>query len=601
MRAIPFLTTVLLATASALCVTLSATRASAQTTAAGFNLDQFSPSERGSEWFAEDSLDLRGDPGAAIGIVGELGIRPLVIYNPDGSTQSVPVHQQLVLHPGASVTLFERLRLGLDVPVAVYQAGTSGTIDGVSYPAVTSGGVGDLRIGADVRLFGVYGDPFTLAAGAQIFIPSGNSSEYLGDNSFHAVLPRALVAGQIGWFEYAAHLGFHYRGLDTTIAGASVGSDVLFGASAGVRALDGKLVAGPELYGSTGVTGSVFATQTTPVELLLGGHYLIGSSVRVGAGIAPGLTRAYGEPSVRYLASVEWVSSPAAPPPPDRDHDGILDADDACPDVPGVKTDDPKTNGCPPDRDHDGIVDTDDACPDVPGVKTDDPKTNGCPPDRDHDGIPDADDACPDVPGVKTDDPKTNGCPPDRDHDGIVDTDDACPDVPGVKTSDPKTNGCPPDPDRDKDGIPNEEDACPDAAGPRNKDPKKNGCPAAAVVGKQIVIVDQVKFATGSAAILPVSNGILNAVLDVLKQHPEIKHLRVEGHTDNVGGAAMNKNLSSRRAASVATWLVQHGVDPGRMSSEGFGMERPIDTNETPQGRQNNRRVEFHIDDEPAK
>ncbi|HEX3344754.1 MAG TPA: porin, partial [Polyangiaceae bacterium] len=381
MRAILLPTLALVATA----VVLEAAPANAQATATGFALDQFSPSERGSEWFALDSLDLRGDPAAAVGLVGELGLRPLVIYNPDGSTQSIPVHQQLVLHPGASVTLFDRLRLGLDVPVAVYQGGTSGTIDGVSYPAVTSGGVGDLRIGADVRLFGVYGDPFTVAAGAQVFIPSGNSSEYLGDNSFHAVLPRVLVAGQVGWFAYAAQLGFHYRGLDTTIAGASVGSNVLFGASGGVRALDGKLLVGPELYGSTGVTSTVFSTKTTPVELLLGGHYLIGSSVRVGAGIAPGLTRAYGEPSVRYLASVEWVSSHA--PPPDRDHDGIVDDEDACPDVPGVRTDDPKTNGCPPDRDRDGVLDADDACPDVPGVKTDDPKTNGCPPDRDHDGV----------------------------------------------------------------------------------------------------------------------------------------------------------------------------------------------------------------------
>jgi outer membrane protein OmpA-like peptidoglycan-associated protein len=547
MRVIHVLPGALLLAASA----LSVAGASAQTTATGFSLDRFNPSERGSEWFVEDSLDLRGDPAAAVGIVGELGIRPLVIYNPDGSTQAIPVHQQLVLHPGASVTLFDRLRLGLDVPVAAYQGGTSGTVDGVSYPAVTSGGVGDLRIGADVRLFGVHGDPFTLAAGAQLFIPSGNSTEYLGDNSFHAVLPRVLVAGQIDWFSYAAHLGFHYRGLDTTVAGASVGSEVLFGVSGGVRALDGKLLVGPELYGATGVTGSVFAGPSTPVELLLGGHYLIGSSVRVGLGIAPGLTRAYGEPSVRYLASVEWVSSHEAPPPPPE----------------------PVAPPAPPPP----------------------------PPDRDGDGILDADDACPDVPGVKTEDPKTNGCPPDRDHDGILDADDACPDVPGVKTEDPKTNGCPPDPDRDKDGIPNEEDACPDAAGPRNKDPKKNGCPAAAVVGKQIVILDQVKFATGSAAILPVSNGILNAVLDVLKQHPEIKHLRVEGHTDNVGAAAMNKSLSSRRAASVATWLIQHGLDPGRLSSEGFGMERPIDSNETAQGRQNNRRVEFHIDDEAGK
>jgi outer membrane protein OmpA-like peptidoglycan-associated protein len=173
--------------------------------------------------------------------------------------------------------------------------------------------------------------------------------------------------------------------------------------------------------------------------------------------------------------------------------------------------------------------------------------------------------------------------------------------VPGVKTDDPKTNGCPPDPDRDKDGIPNDQDACPDTPGPHNDDPKKNGCPQAAVVGKQIVILDQVKFATGSAKILPSSDGILNAVLTVLTSHPEITHVSVEGHTDNVGAAAMNKSLSGRRAASVVDWLVKHGIDKARLSSVGFGMERPIDSNDTPEGRQNNRRVEFHIEDGGAK
>jgi outer membrane protein OmpA-like peptidoglycan-associated protein len=79
-------------------------------------------------------------------------------------------------------------------------------------------------------------------------------------------------------------------------------------------------------------------------------------------------------------------------------------------------------------------------------VRTNDPKTNVCPPDRDHDGIPDAEDACPDTPGVRTDDPKTNGCPPpppDRDGDGIIDSEDACPDIPGPRDPDPAKNGCP--------------------------------------------------------------------------------------------------------------------------------------------------------------
>ena len=241
-------------------------------------------------------------------------------------------------------------------------------------------------------------------------------------------------------------------------------------------------------------------------------------------------------------------------------------------------------------------------------MKTNDPATNGCPAkvvavptpsDRDGDGILDADDACPDVKGVKTDDPKTNGCPPpppDRDGDGIIDAEDACPDVKGLKTSDPKTNGCPPDLDRDKDGIPNDDDACPDTPGPKNSDPKKNGCPAAAVVGDQIKILDQVKFATASAVILPESETILNAVLKVLTDHPEITKVRVEGHTDNVGPAGYNKNLSALRANSVMTWLVKRGIDKSRLSAQGFGMERPIDSNAAEPGRKNNRRVEFHIE-----
>lgn len=67
------------------------------------------------------------------------------------------------------------------------------------------------------------------------------------------------------------------------------------------------------------------------------------------------------------------------PPPGDRDGDTIVDPQDACPEVPGMPTSDPATNGCPSDRDHDAIFDVDDACPDVPGVATNDASTNGCP------------------------------------------------------------------------------------------------------------------------------------------------------------------------------------------------------------------------------
>jgi outer membrane protein OmpA-like peptidoglycan-associated protein len=299
--------------------------------------------------------------------------------------------------------------------------------------------------------------------------------------------------------------------------------------------------------------------------------------MRLGAGVGAGLTRGFGAPTFRSLLSLEWVPGVEPPPPP--------------PPPPPVES----------DRDGDGIIDRLDACPDVAGVRSDDPEKNGCPPDRDGDGVPDAQDACPDVPGARSDDPAKNGCQPDRDGDGIVDAVDACPDVAGVRSEDPKKNGCP-DEDRDKDGILNADDACPDQAGPRDQDPKKNGCPKAFVQGNIIKIVQPVKFKTASAEILPGkdSEDVLLGVLNVLNTHPEIKKVRVEGHTDNRGVPAKNKKLSAARAASVVKWLVGHGVDPARLASAGFGQELPVDDNKTEAGRQNNRRVEFHIESDKS-
>ena len=579
-------------------VSLTASPANAQAT--GFSVNHFDPSERGSEWFVLESLDLRGHLRPAIGVVGDWGFRPLVETDANGHILHSVVLNQIVVHPGASLVLWDRLRLGLDVPVQVYADGHPAVIGGVTYaPPASTTSMGDIRLGADLRLFGTYGDAITGALGVQVYLPTGDPASYAGDGSVR-VAPRVLVAGDIGPFVYAAKLGSMIRTLSTTFDGTPVGTDLSFGVSAGLRVLEKKLVVGPEVFGHSVVTnGAFFTTHATPVEGLFGAHYTVADDWRLGGGVSTGFTGGYGTPVVRGVVALEWAP---AVPPPDRDRDGILDRDDACPDVAGVKTEDPKTNGCPPpppDRDQDGILDQDDACPDVPGVKTDDPKTNGCPADRDKDGILDKEDACPDVPGIRTGDPKTNGCPPpeDRDHDGILDREDACPDVAGVRTDDPKTNGCPPDPDRDKDGIPNEQDACPDEPGKPNADPKKNGCPQAFVQAGQIKILDQVKFKTGSAQITgQESEEVLQAVRSVLKRHPEITKVKVEGHTDNRGGAAMNRKLSAARAASVVKWLVAHGIDAASLSSEGFGPDRPIDTNDTDAGRQENRRVEFHIE-----
>jgi outer membrane protein OmpA-like peptidoglycan-associated protein len=556
--------------AGAMCVT---TLAAAQPTADGFSLNRFEPSERGSEWFTNESLDLRGDQRFAAGLVIDYGHKPLVLYNDNGNERSAIVENQLFGHVGGSVILIDRLRFGLNLPIAIYQNGEGGSTATQTFSSDNKTTIGDLRLTGDVRIVGEYGGPFNFAGGLQIFAPTGSRDSYTGDGKVR-LAPRLMTAGDIDMFTYAARLGFTWRANDEDFAGSPMGSEFNFAAAAGIHADEKRLVVGPEIFGSTVVTDSdaVFARRTTPFEIVFGGHYLAAKQVRLGGGIGPGLTRAFGTPQIRVLASVEWVQpmpekEAVKPPPSDRDGDGIIDPEDACPDVPGVRTDDPKTNGCPPpgDRDKDGIIDPEDACPDVPGVKTDDPKTNGCPP------------------------------PKDRDGDGILDDDDACPDVPGVKTDDPKTNGCPPPKDTDGDGIIDPEDACPEAPGPRNDDPKKNGCPVARIEKGEIKIREQVQFAYNSDKILKTSDYILEAVQKILEDNPGIKKVEVGGHTDSKGSDNYNLNLSKRRAASVVKWLTDKKIDKKRLTPKGYGETQPIDSNDTEEGRANNRRVVFQI------
>ena len=233
----------------------------------------------------------------------------------------------------------------------------------------------------------------------------------------------------------------------------------------------------------------------------------------------------------------------------------------------------------PSDRDGDGIVDSLDACPDQAGPAS----LRGCP-DRDGDGIADKDDACPDVPGLA----KYKGCPiPDTDKDGINDEEDKCPNVPGVA----RYQGCP-IPDTDGDGVNDEEDKCPNEAGPASN----FGCPVikAEIIEKVNTAAKNIFFATGSAKLLAKSYTSLNNVVQVLKDNPTYK-VDVEGHTDITGVKEKNQVLSENRAASVKAYLVSKGIDESRITSAGFGSDKPIADNKTSVGKAKNRRVEMRL------
>jgi outer membrane protein OmpA-like peptidoglycan-associated protein len=155
----------------------------------------------------------------------------------------------------------------------------------------------------------------------------------------------------------------------------------------------------------------------------------------------------------------------------------------------------------------------------------------------------------------------------------------------------------PPPTDTDKDGIPDEDDVCPNKPG----DAAHDGCPAPqppkppyAEYGEgRISIKDQVRFATGKSDILPESFPLLDEVAKILKEHPELVRLRIGGHTDNRGSREYNIKLSQDRAEAVRRYLVERGVEPGRLEAKGFGPDQPIATNDTAEGRQKNRRTEF--------
>ncbi len=253
-------------------------------------------------------------------------------------------------------------------------------------------------------------------------------------------------------------------------------------------------------------------------------------------------------------------------PNPDKDGDGILDKDDKCPDVAGSKT----AAGCP-DTDLDSVADAEDRCPSEAGAVA----MQGCP-DRDNDAVADIDDACPDVAGL----PQYKGCP-DTDGDGIADNEDQCPQAAGPVAN----QGCP---DTDNDGIPDNLDKCPTVRGTK----ENQGCPEVSVeVKKRLAFAaTAIQFDLGKATIKKASNKLLDEVVKILNDYPDY-NMTIEGHTDNTGTNERNLQLSKDRAASVMNYFISKGISADRLTSTGYGEEKPTADNKTAAGRAKNRRV----------
>jgi OOP family OmpA-OmpF porin len=508
------------------------------------------------------------------------------LINETSTLHASPVNavtSQFSTYISAGVELLDRLTFGATFPSAWIETGNqptptffngsqSATVYSTAGPAV-----GDTRFDARWVAWRNEDKSQALALQGSIWAPTGAgaASNFGGDPGTGGML---LVAGELNphWslpLVFVANTGPAFRpessinnpagSLSGTKQGLGVADEWRLAIGAFMPILGGKYRLGATIFGQTGIKSddivgnTAFTSQNTPVEWNVEGRMMklsmLGERWYAGAGVGTRILDGYGAPDFRLVALLGTYfviedTSANSPEARVRMHQRIAQS---------LK-----------DTDGDGIPDEIDACPEEPEDHKDPDPGDGCPApsDRDGDGIPDQYDKCPDQP---------------EDKDGIDDLD-----------------GCPED-DADNDGIPDAKDACPKEPGPPDPDPKKNGCPRFIhLESGQVRVLQQVHFQTASATILPDSFPMLLEVAQLLKANPSIKKMRIEGHTDNHGAADMNLDLSKRRAASVRIWLADHGIESGRLESEGYGLTRPIDTNDTDAGRAANRRVEFKITEE---
>lgn len=202
--------------------------------------------------------------------------------------------------------------------------------------------------------------------------------------------------------------------------------------------------------------------------------------------------------------------------------------------------------------------------------------------DADRDGVPDSEDRC------VASDPGAAVAP-----DGCV-RGDAVPRCAAAPAAAPPTMLEPraaldPARDADGDGVGDGEDRCPGT--PRATAVDDSGC----VLIEQVVLRG-VSFATGSAVLRPEAHATLRTVAQAMKVNDTLE-VEVGGHTDSVGNDARNLALSQRRAEAVKAFLVREGIPAARLTPRGYGASEPTDTNDTAEGRANNRRVAFKVTD----
>lgn len=611
--------------------------ATAQNTeAVGFAATNFEPSPSQHTGVLNlDRPDVLGHLTPSAGLFFHFADDPVQIVSEDGEeVRDRIVDDQYMLEAGLALGLFDYFELGVSIPYVVGQTG--GNLENLGGAGSAAGSsFADIRTSLEIAILKPqWAGGFGISASGTLYAPSGSRSNFTSDGAV-----RGLSKLSVGWeseqgYEIIGNVGMEL-GPTIAIRNYAKGSFVRWGLGGVAPTPVDRLDVMATVYGGSTMVqpdparANAGNNKSDSLEAVGGFRIDLPADVRAQFGGGAGMLDGVGTPDFRLFTSLHWAglrrdsdgdglldrndACPREPedfdefedadgcPDPDNDGDGILDEPDECPETKGPEDND----GCPvEDSDGDGILDDEDECPDDPEDVDGFEDEDGCPdPDNDEDGVLDEEDECPDTPGVEDND----GCPDDdRDGDGIVNDEDQCPGDPEDKDGYKDEDGCP-DKDNDGDGILDEEDECPNKPETVNGYEDEDGCPdeaKAEVVEQKIEISEKVHFEYDSATIKSQSYELLRDVARILRKYDQITGIQIEGHTDSRGPADYNRKLSQERAEAVQSFLVDEGIEEGRISTVGRGESSPVASNDTEEGRAENRRVEFvitEVDGEPAE
>lgn len=487
---------------------------------------------------------------------------PIILRNSDGSEVRL-VNHQWGAYGAVGLSLWKRLQVAALLPV-YYQSGESSS----TQPGIGGAALGDAALDLRYALLG-RDDLFELALAGRVAAPSGDERRMVGDGRASAQVG-GIISREFGRSGVLLTSSISLDLRDR--AGVAGGSGVLLGLGAAVPLADGVMLTGE---GELATEVEHFLGETaTPASFLGGLRWGFGGWV-AHVGVGPGLSHGLGTPDFRVLGmfgtDAGFETAPTVAPAPrlvaDTDRDGLEDGIDACLEQPEDVDQFQDQDGCPdPDNDADAVADTSDKCPMIAEDIDQFEDVDGCPElDNDIDGIADATDQCPVEAETKNGFQDEDGCPEvDADSDGVFEPADACP------TEKETTNGV------------DDTDGCPDFL---------------RVEEAQIRTLEPIYFETGSDRLQPRSLPLLQELANVIAGRPDLGLIAIEGHTDNAGSEKLNLKLSQKRAEAIRRTLIEDGVAESRLTAAGFGEMRPISSNETPAGREQNRRVEFRLAD----